>query len=125
VRHTKNPARWFQRSGRVREASAVRRPRWVSLLVVIGLAVVGGCSSTPKPKTVDLVKDLSILKSQQGFTDKQVSCVATRAQAQLKGKALEQFADGLKVLAQNGTTTGMDPTSLQTFTSAIAACAAG
>ena len=88
------------------------------------VAPLSACSSPHNPTKSELVANLGILKSAQyGFSDAQVRCVASKAEAELHGKDLRQFGKDLVVLSAQHSTAGMAPKSLKTFTDAISACA--
>ena len=104
-------------------AAAVRRMLPAVAVVVAAIALGIGCAgSTPPPEAPDLVGKLTILETQQGFTPKQVRCVADHATAALGRSELREFASQLSELQTDGSTAGMSPRSLKVFTDAISAC---
>ena len=104
-------------------AVVIRRVRPVAAVVLALLGLGLGCaSSTPPPAAPDLVGKLTILETQQGFTPKQVRCVAEHATAALGRSELREFASQLSELQTDGSTAGMSARSLKVFTDAISAC---
>lgn len=106
-----------------RDASAVfRRPRAWWLAIGFAAALLGCAHEAPTPTGDDLVAKLHILQTQQGFTAKQVRCVADHARAALHGADLRRFDDELDLLQSDGSAAGMSAASTKVFTDAISAC---
>ena len=108
----------------VRDSTLVSK---ASMALGCGLLAAGvmACGGDEPPSTEDLTADLVILQDQQGFNDREVTCVADRARETLSDDELERFADDLSQFARTASLTSMSEASQATLTKAITACAGG